>query len=101
MVLRWLTCILLLLPMQAVYAADDFRIRPAVKAGSWYPETPGELAELIDTMLDDVQARGIHPPKRKIRALVVPYTFRFAYASRITSLSREGAYTAVNPLDPI
>ena len=68
--------LLLLLPL--TLAADAVGVRPAAKAGSWYPAQPAMLQTLIDRLLAQAAAEPL-PADAAIRALIVPHA-AYAYS---------------------
>jgi len=59
--------------------ASPGRIRPSAVAGSWYPDDPGELAQMIDEMLAAVEPVAGEPV-----ALIVPHA-GYAYSGPVAA----------------
>jgi AmmeMemoRadiSam system protein B len=71
--------VLLLSPLAVSTGPSDTRaVRPAVKAGSWYPANPAKLGVLVDTLLDEAPADPVEK-NTAIRALIVPHA-AYAYS---------------------
>jgi hypothetical protein len=58
-----------------------FQLRPAVKAGTWYPGESEFLASFLDSLLDQEATTNQPPPGSRIRALIVPHAaYRYSAA---------------------
>lgn len=83
---RWLSlvllaCSLLGLAFSVAMAAGE-RIRPAAVAGSWYPDDPKQLTELLDRFLAQAPAPA---DKGRVRALISPHA-GYAYSGATTAV---------------
>jgi MEMO1 family protein len=81
----------------------NLTLRPAVKAGTWYPDNPEQLTHTIDTLLDQETAAHRQRQGSRIRALIVPhaaYTYSAATAATAYQTLREQSFKRVIIIGP-
>jgi AmmeMemoRadiSam system protein B len=76
--MKWFRWFFILLAICVAQSADCSDIRSAVVAGKFYPEDPGRLSVVIDTMMRNALTPEMEPPI----ALVVPHA-GYAYSGQI------------------
>lgn len=81
----------------------NLTLRPAIKAGAWYPGDPERLTHLIDTLLDQETAAYRQQPGTRVRALIVPhagYTYSAATAAAAYQAIRGQPFKRVVVIGP-
>lgn len=71
----------------ATAATDtDLTLRPATKAGTWYPDNPERLTHFIDTLLDKEASTFKKRTDNPVRALIVPHAaYKYSAATAATA----------------